>query len=93
MKSYIEQLRKELHQHNYNYYVLNSPTLSDKDFDDKLRELQNLENQYPELFDPLSPTQRVGSDLSEAFEQASHQRECLLFLSKKKMKVIYSSYS
>ncbi len=73
MKSYIEQLRKELHQHNYNYYVLNSPTISDKDFDDKLRELQNLENQYPELFDPLSPTQRVGSDLSEAFEQASHQ--------------------
>lgn len=73
MKSHIEHLRKELHQHNYNYYILNSPVISDKEFDDKLKELQQLEMQHPEFFDPLSPTQRVGSDLSGAFVQAEHQ--------------------
>ncbi len=73
MKEYIVQLRRELHQHNYKYYILNDPEITDKEFDDKLRELQLLENQYPEFFDPLSPTQRVGSDLSGAFEQAEHQ--------------------
>lgn len=73
MKDYIVQLRRELHQHNFKYYILNAPDISDKEFDDKLRELQMLENQYPEFFDPLSPTQRVGSDLSGAFEQAEHQ--------------------
>lgn len=73
MKEYINQLRKELHQHNYNYYILNSPVISDKVFDDKLRELQDLELKYPDLFDPLSPTQRVGSDSNGAFEQAEHQ--------------------
>ena len=72
MKTKIEQLRKELHQHNYNYYILNAPVISDKEFDDKLHELQLLESQYPEFFDPLSPTQRVGSDLSGAFEQSEH---------------------
>lgn len=73
MKAYIEQLRKELHQHNYNYYILNSPVITDKEFDDKLYELQQLELNYPEFADPLSPTQRVGSDLTGAFEQAEHQ--------------------
>lgn len=73
MKEYINLLRKELHQHNYNYYVLNTPLISDKEFDDKLRELQELESKYPEFFDPLSPTQRVGSDLSTGFKQSSHQ--------------------
>lgn len=73
MKEYIQNLRKEIHQHNYNYYVLNTPTISDKEFDDKLRELQELELKYPEFFDPLSPTQRVGSDLSTGFAQSTHQ--------------------
>lgn len=72
MKSYIEQLREELHQHNYNYYVLNSPVITDIEFDVKLKELQELEQQYPQYFDPASPTQRVGSDISGSFDQALH---------------------
>jgi DNA ligase (NAD+) len=69
----ISRLRKELEQHNYNYYVLSAPIISDKEFDDKMKELQALEEQYPEYADPLSPTQRVGSDLSKEFEQVEHQ--------------------
>ncbi len=69
----IEALRKELHQHNYNYYVLNEPTISDYDFDMKMRELQELEAMHPEWFDPNSPTQRVGSDLNQAFKQVTHK--------------------
>ncbi len=69
----IESLRKELHQHNYNYYVLNAPTISDYEFDIKLKELQVLETEHPEFFDPLSPTQRVGSDINTAFRQVEHQ--------------------
>jgi DNA ligase (NAD+) len=69
----INRLREELEQHNYNYYVLSAPTISDKEFDDKMKELQVLEEQYPEYADPLSPTQRVGSDLSKEFEQIEHQ--------------------
>lgn len=72
-KERIEALRKELHQHNYNYYVLNEPTISDYDFDMKMRELQDLEALHPELFDPNSPTQRVGSDLNQAFKQVPHK--------------------
>ncbi len=72
MKNTIESLRRELEQHNYNYYVLNSPTISDFDFDKKLRELQELESQHPEFFDPNSPTQRVGSDSVSGFEQVAH---------------------
>jgi DNA ligase (NAD+) len=72
MKEKIELLRRELEQHNYNYYVLSSPTISDFDFDKKLRELQELESQYPEFFDPNSPTQRVGSDSVSGFEQVAH---------------------
>ncbi|MFM2291742.1 MAG: hypothetical protein RIS29_1555 [Bacteroidota bacterium] len=72
MKSRIEALRKELDQHNYNYYVLSAPTISDFEFDSKLRELQDLENQYPEFFDPHSPTQRVGSDIVTGFDQVAH---------------------
>lgn len=56
----ITQLREILHKHNYNYYVLNSPEISDQEFDRLLRELQELEKQYPEYDDPNSPTQRVG---------------------------------
>jgi len=69
----IESLRKELHQHNYNYYVLNTPTISDYEFDMKLKELQALETEHPEFFDPLSPTQRVGSDINATFQQVEHQ--------------------
>ncbi len=72
IKSQIESLRRELEQHNYNYYVLSSPTISDFEFDAKLKELQALEAQYPEFFDPNSPTQRVGSDIAGGFEQVAH---------------------
>ncbi|MHB9141788.1 MAG: DNA ligase LigA-related protein, partial [Paludibacter sp.] len=71
MKSQIESLRRELEQHNYNYYVLSSPTISDFEFDAKLKELQALEAKYPEFFDPNSPTQRVGSDSTGGFEQVA----------------------
>ena len=63
----IQALRKELEQHNYNYYVLSAPTISDFEFDQKMRELQELEQAYPAYDDPDSPTHRVGSDLSNEF--------------------------
>jgi DNA ligase (NAD+) len=69
----IKALRKELEQHNYNYYVLSMPTISDRKFDELLKELQSLEEAYPEYADPHSPTQRVGSDLSKEFEQVFHK--------------------
>lgn len=69
----ILALREELHRHNYNYYVLNSPEISDKEFDDKMRLLQDLEKLHPEMQDPNSPTMRVGSDLSNDFKQVYHQ--------------------
>ncbi len=72
-KEQIEALRKELHQHNYNYYVLNQPTISDFEFDAKMRELQELESAHPEYFDPNSPTQRVGSDMNQSFKQVPHK--------------------
>ncbi len=72
-KEQIETLRKELHQHNYNYYVLNQPTISDYEFDSKMRELQEMEAQHPGLADPNSPTQRVGSDLNQTFRQVPHK--------------------
>jgi DNA ligase (NAD+) len=69
----ILQLRKELHEHNYKYYVLNSPTISDQDFDFLMHELQNLEKKHPEMDDADSPTQRVGSDLNTQFRQVEHR--------------------
>ena len=69
----ILQLRSELHQHNYNYYVLNQPTISDRDFDFLMKELEALEREHPELADPNSPTQRVGSDISNDFQQVAHR--------------------
>lgn len=72
-KEQIEQLRSELHRHNYNYYVLNAPEISDFEFDCLMRELQELEAQYPEYYDPMSPTMRVGSDLSNEFVQVAHK--------------------
>ncbi len=76
-KQQIESLRNFLHEQNRNYYVLNNPLISDMEFDLKMKELQALEAQYPEYFDPNSPTQRVGSDLSEAFTQVQHERPML----------------
>ena len=72
-KQRIDQLRAELHRHNYNYYVLNAPEITDKAFDDLMRELQDLEAAHPEYMDPNSPTQRVGSDLSKNFTQVAHK--------------------
>lgn len=69
----IEKLRAELHEHNHNYYVLNSPTISDKEFDDKMRELQDLEHSYPEFYDENSPSMRVGSDINKNFNQVAHK--------------------
>ena len=69
----IIKLRKELEQHNYNYYVLNQPTISDFDFDQMMHRLQDLESQHPEMADPNSPTQRVGSDLNQQFRQVEHK--------------------
>lgn len=73
MNERILQLRSALHLHNYQYYVLHQPTISDCEFDAMLAELQTLEAAHPELFDPNSPTQRVGSDLSNAFTQVEHR--------------------
>lgn len=73
-KDRIEELRKELHRHNNNYYVLNSPEISDMEFDMLMKELENLEKNFPQFFDPLSPTQRIGSDLSKDFEHVVHER-------------------
>lgn len=69
----ILQLRAELHGHNHNYYVLNSPTISDYDFDMLLKELQQLEAEHPEMHDPTSPTMRVGSDITKEFRQVAHK--------------------
>lgn len=73
VKQEIEALRTELEQHNYNYYVLSAPTISDQEFDEKMRRLQRLEQEHPDLYDPASPTQRVGSDLTNNFEKIEHR--------------------
>lgn len=69
----IDQLREELHTHNYNYYVLNAPVITDQEFDHLMRELQDLEAKHPEYFDPNSPSVRVGSDLNKNFKQVEHK--------------------
>lgn len=73
IKEQIEKLRHELHQYNYNYYVLNQPTISDQQFDELLKELQQLEDANPEFFDSNSPTRRVGSDITDKFIQVKHK--------------------
>ena len=73
IKERIDLLRSELHRHNHNYYVLNAPEITDKEFDDLMRELQELENEHPEYADPNSPTMRVGSDLNKNFTQVAHK--------------------
>ena len=73
VKEQIERLRNELHRHNYNYYVLNVPEISDQEFDRMMRELQDLEAAHPEFDEPDSPTRRVGSDLNQEFVQVPHR--------------------
>ncbi len=73
----IERLRDELNRHNYNYYVLDAPEISDHDFDMMMKELEELERRHPEYADPLSPTQRVGSDINKSFTQHLHKRPML----------------
>lgn len=72
-KERILQLRAELHEHNYRYYVLNSPTIDDMKFDMLMHELQDLEARHPEMYDSNSPTQRVGSDINSEFKQVEHR--------------------
>ena len=69
----IQKLREELNQHNYNYYVLDTPTISDFEFDQKLKQLQELENKHPEYFDENSPTQRVGGTITKNFQTVKHE--------------------
>ncbi len=73
VKEQIQSLRKELREHNYNYYVLDNPTIDDFEFDMKLKQLQELEAQHPELFDPNSPTLRVGGEVTKNFETVVHE--------------------
>ncbi|GBU08105.1 DNA ligase [Bacteroidales bacterium] len=73
INKHIKSLREEIDTHNYNYYVLSSPSISDFEFDKKLKELEALEIAHPELFDPNSPSQRVGSDINKNFQQVGHQ--------------------
>lgn len=73
-KERIETLRQELNRHNHNYYALNAPVISDQEFDMLMKELEQLELEHPEYADPLSPTQRVGSDLTKGFEHVTHAR-------------------
>lgn len=72
-KERILYLREQLHEHNYKYYVLNQPDISDQEFDFLMHELQNLEAKHPEMYDANSPTQRVGSDLNQNFTQVVHK--------------------
>ena len=74
----IARLRKELDEHNYNYYVLNAPTIDDRTFDEMMHELQRLEEAYPQYFDPNSPTQREGNDINQSFTQVEHRYPMLL---------------
>lgn len=73
IKQRIESLVKELHEHNYKYYVLAEPTITDFEFDKKLEELSTLEKEYPELQDPDSPTQKVGGDITKEFQTVKHK--------------------
>src|SRR5690554_6347390 len=72
IKHQIESLREELNEHNYNYYVLDEPKISDLEFDQKLKQLQELEKAHPEFYDPLSPTLRVGGQVTKYFETVPH---------------------
>ena len=73
IKDRIDTLTKELNEHNYNYYVLSEPSISDYEFDQLLKELEELEIKYPELYDANSPTKRVGGDITKSFETVLHK--------------------
>ncbi|TXN35441.1 NAD-dependent DNA ligase LigA [Flagellimonas hymeniacidonis] len=73
IQQHIESLREELRKHNYNYYVLDKPTISDYEFDVKLKELQKLEETHPEFYDATSPTLRVGGEVTKNFETVQHE--------------------
>lgn len=73
VKQEIEQLREELQQANYDYYVMDAPTMSDYDFDHKLRRLEELEEAHPQFVTPESPTQRVGGKAAEGFAEVAHE--------------------
>src|ERR1035437_1562545 len=73
IKSKIDKLTKEINEHNYNYYTLSKPVISDYDFDFLMKELEALEKQYPQFEDPLSPTKRVGGDITKSFNQIEHK--------------------
>ena len=72
-KEQIDQLRAQLHEHNYKYYILSQPDISDFEFDAMMKQLAHLENEYPEYNDPNSPTKRVGSDINTSFRQVTHR--------------------
>ncbi|HXL01200.1 MAG TPA: NAD-dependent DNA ligase LigA, partial [Dysgonamonadaceae bacterium] len=72
-KEEIEELRRQIREHDYNYYVLAQPVISDYEYDRLMRRLMELEAQYPEYYDPNSPTVRVGSDITNEFEQVEHR--------------------
>ena len=76
-EKWINHLLEELEKHNYNYYVLNQPTISDFDFDMMMEELIRLENEYPEFIDENSPSQRIGSDINREFKQVAHKYQML----------------
>ncbi len=69
----INKLRHDIHDHNHNYYILDNPTISDYDFDQKLQELINLESLHPEFYDPNSPSQRIGGGVTKLFNTTSHK--------------------
>ena len=75
-KERIIELREQLHTHNYNYYVLNRPAVSDREFDHLMHELEALEQQHPEMYDANSPTQRVGSDLTPEVPPKFFKEHC-----------------
>lgn len=93
VKEKIEQLRKELNQHNYDYYVLSAPSISDFEFDKLLRELADLEVQYPEYDDPNSPSKRVGSDINKTFNQVVHKYPMLSLSNTYSMEEVNDFYS
>lgn len=88
----IISLREELHRHNYNYYVLNQPVITDKEFDELMSRLQSLEDKYPDMYDPNSPTQRVGSDLNEEFQTVAHRYPMLSLANTYNLEEVRSFY-
>ncbi|RKZ22233.1 DNA ligase, partial [bacterium] len=73
IKKEVEKLRKEIHYHNYRYYVLNDPVISDYEYDQLVKRLEELERQYPELITPDSPTQRIGEEITGEFPTVEHR--------------------